>query len=214
MRMTKMFKSNMYGGLKSLCFLVLFVSLCSLNLYSGNPCEEGAATLCVCVSAMDEPCKIDNTHTWYITVFNCDGTVLEFCGKKYILIPTKGKCACREFKVPPGCYYIKAVWGFREVKPQVYKVNHFTDAAIVQAVCGKTTCVRLFNPSIHRCGYIFGLAVNDLINQKGIKPDVGKRALDAIKALNKELDPPKNKFEIAIEKEIEEHMQKQKQEQK
>jgi hypothetical protein len=160
---------------------------------------------------MDEPCKIENTRTWYITVFNCDGTVLEFCGRRYILMPTDRRCGCLEFKAPPGCYYIKGVWGFREVEPQVYKVNHFTDAAIVQAVCGKTTCVRLFNPSVHRCGYIYGLAVNDLINQKGIKADVGKRAIDAIKAVNKELDEPKNKFEIAIEKEIEEQMQKQKQ---
>lgn len=213
MRATKKFKSNMYVGLKCLFFLVLLVSLFSLNLYSGTPCDKGMATLSISVSAKDEPCKIENTRRWYITVFNCDGTVLEFCGKRYILIPTK--CGCLDVKVPPGCYYIKAVWGFKIITPGlVYKVNHFTDAAIVQACCGKTICVRLFNPSAHRCGYIYGLAVNDLIKQKAIKPDAGKRAIGAIEAVNRQLPKPKNKFELGIEKEIEEHMQKQRQKEK
>ena len=210
MRRTKMFKSNMVVGLKSLFFLGLLVSLLSLNLFSGSPCDKGMAVLSISVSAMDEPCKIENTRTWFITVFNCDGTVLNFCDRKYILMPTK--CGCLDVDVPPGCYYIKAVWVFREVRPQVYTVNHFTDAAIVQAVCGKTTCVRLFNPHVHRCGYIYGLAVNDLIKQNAIKPDVGNRVLGAVEDVNREIPEPKNKFEIAIEKEIEELMQKQRRE--
>jgi hypothetical protein len=213
MRMTKKFKSNMGMGLKFLFFLVLLVSLFSLNLYSGTPCDKGLATLSISVSAIDEPCKIENTRSWFITIFNCDGTVLEFCGRSYILIPAK--CGCLDVDVPPGCYYIKAVWNFWIVTPGlVYWVNHFTDAAIVQACCEKTTCVRLFNPSLHRCGYIYRLAVNDLIKQNAIKGDIGNRVTGAIEAVNKEIPAPKNMFELGIEKEIEELMQKQRREEK
>lgn len=209
---TKKFKSNMYVGLKALFFLGLFVSLFSLPVYSGTPCDKGMATLSISVSAQDDPCKIENTRTWYVTIFNCDGTVLEFCGRKYVLMPTK--CGCLDIKVPPGCYYIKAVWGFWVERPGIYRVNHFTDAAIVQACCGKTTCVRLFNPSAHRCGFIYALAVNDLIRQGAVKPDAGKRAIEAINAVNRELPPPTNQFELGIKKECEELIEKMEKEKK
>jgi len=210
MRLSKKFKSNMVVGLKYLCFLALLVSLFSLNLYSGTPCDKGLATLSISVSAMDEPCKIENTRPWFITVFNCDGTVLQFCGRSYILMPAE--CGCLDVQVPPGCYYIKAVWAFWVITPRlVYRVNHFTDAAIVQACCEKTTCVRLFNPSVHRCGIIYEKAVNDLIKQNAISADVGERVTEAVGAVNKEIPEPKNKFELGIEKEIEELMEKQRQ---
>lgn len=210
----KRIKSILYVGLKSLFVFVVVLSSITLYLTSQDKpcCPEGAAKLCICVSAFDEPCKIDNKcRLWFITIFNCDGTVLEYCGRRYSLMPTN--TGCLEVTVPPGCYYIKAVtcWWFC---PRIHWHNHFTDAAIVQAVCNTTTCVRLFNPSIHRCGYIYGLAVNDLVKQKVIKPEVGKQVTGAIDAVNKQVPPPENKFELGIEQEINELMKVQEKENK
>jgi len=210
----KRVKSILYVGLKSLFVFVVVLSSVTLYLTCQDKpcCQEGAAKLCICVSAMDEPCKIDNKHPWYITIFNCDGTVLEYCGRRYILMPASS--GCLEVAVPPGCYYIKAVWGFWMVRPGIYRVNHFTDAAIVQAVCNTTSCVRLFNPSLHRCGYIYGLAVNDLLKQKAIKAEIGKQVTGAIDAVNKQFPAPENKFELGIEQEINELMKVQEKENK
>lgn len=133
----------------------------------------GMSKLNVYVSGIDDPCKID-PRTWYVTIFNCDGSVLEFCGKRYVVLPAP--CGHLEVDVPPGCYYIKAVWSFVVVTPRlVYRANHFTDAAIVQACCEHTTCVRLFNPSVHRCGFIYVRALHDLANQKAIEAPLADR---------------------------------------
>lgn len=210
----KKFQSILKVGLKSLFIFVLVIVLSSINLQAqmDGPCDKGMAKLCISVSAMDEPCKIDNIHRWYIAIFNCDGTLLEFCGRKYFPLPTR--CGCLEVTVPPGCYYVKAVWGFWLFGHKIYWCNHFTDAAIVQAGCEKTTCVRLFNPSIHRCGIIYAKAVNDLVKQKGIKPELVKQVMGAVEAVNRLAPPPQNKFELGIEQEIEELMKKEHEENK
>ena len=133
----------------------------------------GMAKLNIFVSRIDDPCKISR-RTWYVTIYNCDGSVLSHCGRRYVVLPAR--CGHLEVDVPPGCYYIKAVWGYRQVGPGVYRANHFTDAAIIQACCEQTTCVKLFNPSIHRCGFIYALALRDLAAQKLIDPALAERA--------------------------------------
>ena len=193
---------------KQLILFVLLISFLSLQLLS--TCTQGVGKLSIYVSAMDDPCKVDNTRTWYVTIYNCDGTVLEWCGKRYVVIPTK--CGYLEVKVPPGCYYLKAVWGFHLIGHGVYWVNHYTDAAIVQACCGKTTCVRLFNPSAHRCGIIYALAINDMIRMKAIKPQTGERAIKAINDTLKQIPIPIKKFELGHEEEIIKLLEKQKEE--
>lgn len=160
----------------------------------------GLAKLNIWVSGRDDPCSV-SPITWYVTIYNCDGSVLEWCERKYVVLPAK--CGHLEVEVPPGCYYIKAVWGYRLVETGVYWVNHFTDAAIVQAVCEKTTCVKLFNPSDHRCGYIYALALKDLMKQKAIKPELAKKAIEAINAVLEQTPRPIRDFELGHEKEIE-----------
>lgn len=159
----------------------------------------GMAKLNIWVSAIDDPCGVDD-RTWYITIFDCNGKVLEWCGKRYVVLPAK--CGHLEVDVPPGCYYIKGVWSFRIGQGVIY-VNHFTDAAIVQACCEKTVCVKLFNPSIHRCGTIFLRAVNDLVMQKAILPEAARLAENGVNAVLNNVPRPLRGFELDNMDEIE-----------
>lgn len=151
------------------------------------------------VSELDEPCRISN-RMWYVTIYTCDGKPLEWCGKKYVVMPAK--CGHLEVDVPPGCYTINAVWGFRFLGG-VYYVNHFTDHAIVQACCGQEICVTLYTPTAHRCGVIFLRALHDLQKQNVIKPDLVKRAEEVITEIVKSIPQPKNQFELGHLDEIE-----------
>lgn len=161
----------------------------------------GMATLNIFVSGIDDPCGFDS-RTWYITIYDCEGNVLQWCGKKYVVL--RAECGHLEVKVPPGCYYIKAVWGFTVVTPGlIYRVNHFTDAAIVTACCEETTCVKLFNPSAHRCGYIYVRALRDLALQKAIRPELARQAEEVIGVINEQLGRPGKLFELGHEEEIE-----------
>lgn len=166
----------------------------------------GMATLNVWISDLDEPCTISD-RTWYVTIYECGGNVLQWCGRRYVVLPAK--CGHLEVEVPPGCYYIKAVWGFRPVAREVYWANHFTDAAIVMARCDEKICVKLYNPSAHRCGYIYLRAVRDLARQKAIKPEVARLAEDAIKAVLEQIPRPLKAFELGHEDEIEKLLQEQ-----
>ena len=139
----------------------------------------GMAKLNIYVSGIDDPCGFDK-RTWYITIFNCDGSVLDYCGKRYVVM--RAPCGHLEVDVPPGCYYIKAVWGFTVVTPGlVYRANHFTDAAIVQACCEQHVCVKLFNPSVHRCGFIYVRALRDMAAQKAVDPALADRGERLVK---------------------------------
>jgi hypothetical protein len=161
----------------------------------------GMAKLNVWISEMDDPCSVSD-RTWYVTIYDCDGNVLQWCGKKYVVLPAP--CGHLEVDVPPGCYYLKAVWGYTVVTPgSAYRVNHFTDAAIVQARCEETACVKLFNPSAHRCGFIYVRALRDLVKQKAIKPEVAKQAEEAINATLQQIPRPIKEFELGHEDEIE-----------
>ena len=163
----------------------------------------GMAKLNVWISGLDDPCSVDD-RTWYVLVYDCDGRVLEWCEKRYAVLPAK--CGHLEVEVPPGCYYIRAVWGYVRTEKGLW-ANHFTDAAIVQARCEETTCVKLFNPSAHRCGYIFDLAIKDLVKQRAIEPDLGKGLQDAIAGVLEKIPAPTKKFELGHEDEIAELVQ-------
>lgn len=153
----------------------------------------GMAKLNIFVSELDDPCGISD-RTWYITIYDCDGKVLEWCGERYAVM--RAPCGHLEVKVPPGCYYIKGVWSYWRV-PGGYRANHFTDAAIVQACCEQTTCVKLFNPSVHRCGLILLMALEDLILQKVIKRAQFKSVAGPLRRLLKAIGKvPRRKFEL------------------
>jgi hypothetical protein len=157
----------------------------------------GMSKLNIWVSGTDDPCTISD-RTWFVTIFDCDGNVLQWCGKKYVVLPAK--CGHLEVEVPPGCYYIKAVWSFW-LSPGpgiIYRVNHFTDAAIVQACCEAHVCVKLFNPSIHRCGTIIVRALKDLVLQKAINQDQVAAVEKAMNEALAKIEKPRKAFELAI----------------
>ena len=157
------------------------------------------ADLNVWVSALDDPCKISQ-RTWYINVYNCDGSILNWCGFNYAVL--RAPCGHRRIRVPPGCYRINAVWSFR-VGNGFYYVNHFTDSAVVQACCDKHHCVTLFNPSAHRCGRIFLAAVQDLVAQDAVPKGAARAARDGIGQLLEAIPQPIRPFELDNLDEIE-----------
>ena len=170
----------------------------------------GLSKLNIWISDMDDLCSV-SLLTWYVTIYDCNGKVLEWCGRRYVVIPAK--CGHLEIEVPPGCYYIKAVWNFKLVG-NIYYVNHFTDAAIVQACCEQHVCVKLFNPGIHRCGTILAKAVHDLVLQKAVKPEVAAKQETALKEVLKDVPVPGKLFELGhldeIEKLVKKHESKEK----
>lgn len=157
------------------------------------------AKLNIWISAMDDPCGVDDKHKWFVTIYDCDGNVLQWGKKKYVVLPAN--CGHLEVEVPPGCYYIKAVWSYY-VKGEIYHCNHFTDAAIVQAVCGQTICVKLFNPSLHRCGKIIIKAAEVFAQAKGLKADILKKYETSIQAILKDVPVPNKLFELGHMEEL------------
>ncbi|MDJ0841353.1 MAG: hypothetical protein QNK37_32885 [Acidobacteriota bacterium] len=159
----------------------------------------GLSTLNVYVSKMDDPCGISD-RTWYVTVYDCSGKVFQWCNRKYVLIPAR--CGHVQIKLPPGCYYLKAVWGFTVIRPgSAYRVNHFTDAGIVTLCCDSHQCIKLFNPSAHRCGYIYVRAIRDLVKQKVIKRELAKQTINLLEQVIEGVGGPET-FEMGHEKEI------------
>lgn len=159
----------------------------------------------VWVSALDDPCKISD-RTWYINVFNCDGSILKWCGHEYAVL--RAPCGHRTIRVPPGCYRINAVWSF-VAGDGVYYVNHFTDSTIVTAACGQHLCVKLFNPQAHRCGTIFLNALRDIARQDGLPRDIALRADEAIQAVIKHIPRPMGGFELDHMEEFEKRIMAQ-----
>ncbi|MCC6538242.1 MAG: hypothetical protein IT162_11865 [Bryobacterales bacterium] len=171
----------------------------------------GMAKLNIWVSAIDDPCSIDN-RTWYVTIYNCDGKPLEWCGRRYVVMPAR--CGHLEVEVPPGCYRINAVWSFSVGAGGVLYVNHFTDSAVVQACCDGHTCVTLFNPSIHRCGTIFLRAVQDVVMQQGLNAEIARPVEQAVGRLLAAVPRPLKGFELDHLDEIEKLVRTQEQETK
>lgn len=114
------------------------------------------------ISKMHEPCKVSE-RDWYITIFNPDGTLLEYCGRDYIVI--KATCGHASIRLPPGKYSAVAVWGYWKGADGKYWGNHFTHRSIFSCGCccgsGHTT-VWLYNPSQHECGIIYDTATQNL----------------------------------------------------
>ncbi len=125
-----------------------------------NP--TGLCQLVVDVTALDKPCQMTK-RTWYITIFDCDGNVFEYDGRRYVVMPAKSGHI--SIWLPAGCYYVSGVWNFSVIPSGGYQCNHFTDRAIVSLNCGNRTCVKLYNPKAHRCGQILLKAAADLVAQ-------------------------------------------------
>jgi hypothetical protein len=163
----------------------------------------GMAKLNVWISGMDDPCSI-SSRSWYVTIYDCDGKILSWCGKRYLVL--HAPCGHLEVELPPGCYRLNAVWGYYQ-QGDIYWGNHFTDSVIIQAGCNEHVCVKLFNPSIHRCGQIFRRAVLDMLKQKALPQEVADAHNQALEKLIELLPAPLKKFELAYLDEIDELVQ-------
>lgn len=140
----------------------------------------GISKLNIWITDLGNPCKMA-ARDWVVAVFNCDGKVLEWCGKRYDSVPVK--CGHVELELPPGCYVIRAsshTWWTNGV---LYG-NWATDRAVVQACCGQEHCVTLYAPSAQACWIpLFEVVFRALSQNKVLPPNV----LEAAKVIQESM---------------------------
>lgn len=158
----------------------------------------GLGTLQVWITSEGDPCAIserdEHDHTpWVIAVWHCDGKLLNWCGRKFFNI--QAFCGHVELKVPPGCYVVRAADGMSISADGKVVGNHWSDHGVVQVCCDENVCVTLFAPSAHNCGMGFLRVVERLMERQIIKPEEGKRAVEAMQAVINKL--PRSRFDAA-----------------
>lgn len=148
----------------------------------------------VFVSELDHGCKVDS-RTWFVTIYDCDGRVFEWCGRRYVALPAR--CGHVEIELPPGCYTLLASWSFAVGPGGIIYGNHFTDHAVAHVCCGEETCVTLYTPSAHRCGILFDVALRVMeARGEGAPAEVVGRAREAIREVLEHLPRPARPFEL------------------
>jgi hypothetical protein len=147
------------------------------------------ATLCVWITGFGDPCHIEDKETWFVTLTDCEGKVVEWCKRKFSFIPAK--CGHAEIEIPPGCYTV-----FAGHSPQGKGVqpfgNRLTHVQVVRANCGDRVCVTLFSPSMWYCGTWFAHAVKTQLAglERGkVNREIATAAVKAVEALMGELTP-------------------------
>ena len=101
----------------------------------------GLATLNVWVHDPVDPCRISN-EAWWVTVTYCNGNPVEWCDHTYSVEPAK--CGHAEFRLPPGCYIVRA---FQFLLLNKFVFFRFSEHAIVIVNCDELGCVHLYNPT-------------------------------------------------------------------
>jgi hypothetical protein len=145
------------------------------------------ANLNVWITDIGDPCHITNTQ-YFVTIVDCGGNVLEWCGKKYSFIKTQ--CGHVEIEIPPGCYAV-----FAGQDPQGIGIppfgNLLTHIQVVRANCGDHICVNLFAPTLHYCGTWFTKALRQVVNvgPPNFDPKLAATALRAVQALLDNVGP-------------------------
>ncbi len=106
--------------------------------------------LSITVRDARHPCAPYETtaHSFFVQIFHCDGTPLFYKGVDYgvpKLLHVRGRKNGRihgQFRVPPGCYGLRAIATCHNVG---------TDWAMVNVGCGETKCVSLLPTSLKHC---------------------------------------------------------------
>jgi hypothetical protein len=133
----------------------------------------GMARLNVWITDLGRPCEMSK-RDWVVAVFQCDGKVLEWCGRKYDSVPAK--CGHAEFELPPGCYVIRASAHTWWSEGHLYG-NWATDRTVVQACCDEHHCVTLYAPSAQACWIpLIDVVIPTLAKTGGLPNDAVKRA--------------------------------------
>ncbi|MFN0101745.1 MAG: hypothetical protein ACKV2U_06595 [Bryobacteraceae bacterium] len=164
------------------------------------------AKLNVWITRFGDACHIEDRELWFVHILDCDGRVIEWCGKKYSFIPAK--CGHAEIELPPGCYTV-----FAGHSPQGQGVppfgNRLTHVQVVRVNCGDHACVTLFSPSLGYCGTWFAHAVATQL--EGLqRADVDIQvAMAAVKAVNAFLEQiPIDRFTVNTQRALEQEPNK------
>lgn len=149
------------------------------------------ANLNVWITDIGDPCHITDKE-YYVTIVDCGGNVLEWCGKppglgpepaKYAFIPAK--CGHVAIDIPPGCYAVFAGQDPKGIGIPPFG-NLLTHVQVIRANCGDHICVTLFAPSLHYCGTWFTKALQEVVTVGGlgnVDPKLPAGALQAVNAL-------------------------------
>jgi hypothetical protein len=147
-------------------------------------------------------CKVDTVDWpqwggWLVTIKDCTGRILEWCGKRYSRIgPTKHGHI--EIEVPPGCYILSAI-------SLAKGCNTFTAPAFVQVGCDEAVCVNLLAPIENTCSWYYIAGVRQGVRDKVIPKEVAERAIATAKEVLRYVPKPTLRpGEVSIEREIEE----------
>ena len=139
------------------------------------------AKLNVWITEFGDPCHIVDRDQWFVHITDCNGKVLEWCGKKFAFLPAK--CGHLEIEIPPGCYTVFAGHN-PQAKPGSFG-NRLTHVQIVRANCGDHVCVTLYSPTASKCGTWFAHAVHTqrrALEAAGIDPELIQHT---VKTVNK-----------------------------
>ena len=141
------------------------------------------ANLNVWITNFGDPCHINDTETWFVHIVDCEGKVLEWCGRKYSFIPAK--CGHLAIDVPPGCYGVFAGHSPRPGSRPPFG-NRLTHIQVIRVNCGDHACVTLFSPSMWFCGTWFATAVSTqlgALQTANVDPKLATAAVQAVRAL-------------------------------
>ena len=120
----------------------------------------GIAKLNIWVSDTGDPCGTF-PGDGEMTILDCKGILRWPCGRyldpngnwkpveEYTNLPFT--CGHLEAEVPPGCYWVVAVYKYVEPLPEKIIFNNTTHVGIVEVGCGETACVKLYNPTVKLC---------------------------------------------------------------
>ena len=156
------------------------------------------SVLSITVRDVKHPCAPyqSTRHSFGVQIFHCDGVPLIWKGANYGA-PTgvpltepgpKGGRIHGQFKVPPGCYLIRALAGCKNV---------ISDWAYVGVGCGQTVCVNLVLPTVRHCieRTLVGLQIGTLDPPKGeervsdVMPELVAKAEEVLRAITDKLPP-------------------------
>lgn len=147
------------------------------------------AKLNVWITNFGDACHIEDSENWFVHITDCEGKVLDWCGREYSFIPAK--CGHAEVEIPPGCYTVFAGHSGPGAGVQPFG-NRLTHVQVVRANCGDHVCVTLFSPSLWYCGTWFAQALQDQFTRfEAAEIDVGlaKETVEVVRRFTKGLQP-------------------------
>lgn len=120
----------------------------------------GLSRLNVWVRALNDPMRTFERPS-FVHVLHHDGTVLDWCGRRYTDLPAK--CGHLELEVPPGCYAVCASMDTNGSDDDLFLGNHLSHIGLVNVECGEHACVELFLPTMSYCFTWFESALRQAV---------------------------------------------------